>query len=156
RARGYDEELGTYTQAYGWRELDASVLALATSDIEPRDSPRLRGTIRMIQSALGAGGPLLYRFRPEGEGAFLPCSFWVVRALAAIGEVAEAREVMEQACSFATDLGLFAEHLDPSTGEHMGNFPQAFTHAALVDAAAALGKAEQLRATGTFRGSLHT
>jgi GH15 family glucan-1,4-alpha-glucosidase len=156
RARGFDDATGSYTQEFGTSEPDASLLALATTDIESPTSPRVRGTIEAIRSRLSAGGPLLFRFAPDGEGAFLPCSFWLVRALVAVGEIDEAREVLEQSCARATDLGLFAEEMDPSTGDHLGNFPQAFTHSALVEAAAAVAEGERLRESGTSRVSLRT
>jgi GH15 family glucan-1,4-alpha-glucosidase len=157
RRRGFDEAVGSYVQAFGTTELDASALALATMELEPANSDRLRRTIDVVRRELGAGGPLLYRKRPEGEGAFLPCSFWLSRALAATGRLDEAREVFEQACGLATPVGLFAEEMDPATGEHLGNFPQAFTHSALVLAAAELAAAERnLTDRGTSRGSLRT
>lgn len=154
--RGYDEELGAYVQAYGARGLDASLLAMPVSGIETADSPRMRSTVAAVRERLGAGGPLIHRFDPDGEGAFLPCTFWLSRALAAVGTVDEAREVFEEACALATDLGLFAEMMDPVTRMHTGNFPQAFTHAALVEAAVELDRAEDVRARGTRRGSLRT
>jgi GH15 family glucan-1,4-alpha-glucosidase len=153
--RGFDEELGSYMQSYGSRELDAALLAMPGTGIDRPDSPRMRSTIAAIRDRLSAGGPLLYRFRPDGEGAFLPSSFWASRALAVSGRLDEGREVFEATWALATDLGLFAEEMDPTSREHQGNFPQAFTHAALVEAAAELGRAE-LRATGTRRGSLRT
>ena len=110
----------------------------------------------MIARELDAGYPLLYRFGPSAEGAFVPCSFWWSRALTETGRVDEGRDVFQATCGLATDLGLFAEEIDPTTREPTGNFPQAFTHAALVEAAAALGRAESVRATGTSRGSLRT
>jgi len=144
-------------QAFDSAELDASVLALATMGLERADSDRIRRTIDTVRRELGAGGPLLYRKRPDGEGAFLPCSFWLSSALAATGRLDEAGEVFEQTCALANDLGLFAEEMEPATREHLGNFPQAFTHSALVLAAAELATAEQqLRDPGTFPGSLRT
>lgn len=110
-----------------------------------------------IRSELGAGGPLLYRTPPDGEGAFLPCSFWLSSALAAAGRVEEAREIFEQTCALATSLGLFAEEFDPTTKEHLGNFPQALTHSSLVMAAADLTHAErEIKDGGTNRGSRRT
>jgi GH15 family glucan-1,4-alpha-glucosidase len=157
RARGFDETIGSYVQSFGSTELDASVLALAPIGFEPADSDRCRRTIDAIRRGLGAGGPLVYRKRPDGEGAFLPSSFWLSRALAATGRLDEAREVFEQTCALATPLGLFAEEIDPRTREHIGNFPQAFTHSALVLAAGELDAAERrLRDPGTSRGSLRT
>jgi GH15 family glucan-1,4-alpha-glucosidase len=156
RRLGFNQDIGSYTQSFGSRELDAALLAMPIARIEPRDSPRVLGTIDAIARGLDAGYPLLYRFGPTGEGAFLPCSFWWSRALIETGRIEEGREVFDATCALASDLGLFAEEIDPSTGEHAGNFPQAFTHAALVEAAAALGRAESVRATGTSRGSLRT
>jgi GH15 family glucan-1,4-alpha-glucosidase len=156
RRLGFNEDIGSYTQSFGSRELDAAVLAMPIARIEPRDSPRLVGTIEAIARELDAGYPLLYRFDPTAEGAFIPCSFWWSRALTETGRVEEGRDVFQTTCGLATDLGLFAEEIDPTTREHTGNFPQAFTHAALVEAAAALGRAESVRATGTSRGSLRT
>ena len=155
-SEGFVEDVGFYTQSFGSREPDASMLAMPIARIEARDSPRLTGTIDAIAHRLDAGRPLLYRFRPGGEGAFLPCSFWLSRALTETGRLEEGREVFEAACALSTDLGLFAEEMDPTTREHTGNFPQAFTHAALVEAAAALARAEAIRGKGTSRGSLRT
>jgi GH15 family glucan-1,4-alpha-glucosidase len=144
RARGFDEERGSYVRAYGSRELDAALLVLPILEFELPDSPRLSGTIDAIRSELSAGGPLLYRYRPgtdglEGdEGAFLPCSFWLVQALARTGHVAEAQELFQALSARSNDVGLYGEEMDPSTGEHLGNFPQALTHGALVQAALAL------------------
>jgi GH15 family glucan-1,4-alpha-glucosidase len=154
--RGFDEALGSYVRSYGSSELDAATLAVAYGGLEDAGSPRVLGTIRAVRERLGAGGPLLYRFGPGAEGAFVPCSFWLSRALAATGSVDGARESFERTCALATDLGLFAEEIDPTTHEHVGNFPQAFCHAALVEAAAELGRAEMVRASGTLRGSLRT
>jgi GH15 family glucan-1,4-alpha-glucosidase len=144
REHGYDAALGAYTRAYGSSELDASVLVLPFIGVEPPDAPRVRGTLDAIACKLDAGGPLLYRYPPGhdglpgGEGAFLPCAFWLVRALAASGrpEAAEAR--MAELLALASPLGLYAEEMDPNTHEHLGNYPQALTHAALVGAALAL------------------
>jgi GH15 family glucan-1,4-alpha-glucosidase len=157
RSRGFDDRIGSYVQAFGSADLDASVLALATMRLERADSDRMRRTIDAVRLELGAGGSLLYRKRPDGEGAFLPMSFWLSSALAATGRVDEAREVFEQTCALANDLGLFAEEMDPRTREHLGNFPQAFTHSALVLAAGDLADAERrLRDRRTSPGSLRT
>ena len=156
RRLGFNEDVGSYTQSFGSRDLDAALLAMPIARIEPRDSPRLVGTIEAIVRELDAGYPLLYRFGPTAEGAFLPCSFWWSRALIETGRIEEGREVFDATCALASDLGLFAEEIDPTTQEQTGNFPQAFTHAALVEAAAALGRAESVRARGTSRGLLRT
>jgi GH15 family glucan-1,4-alpha-glucosidase len=141
RERGFDERKGAYTQEFGGDALDAAVLLLPVAGLEPGDSPRVHGTIDAIRGELGAGGSLLYRYRgtvPE-EGAFLPCSFWLAQALTAAGRRDEACEVFSSTCRLATPLGLFAEEMDPGAREHLGNFPQALTHASLVHAALALG-----------------
>jgi GH15 family glucan-1,4-alpha-glucosidase len=147
RERGYDGDRGSYTRAYGSTELDAAVLILPHTDVEPRDSPRVHSTIDAIARELDAGGPLLYRYPPghDGlpgtEGAFLPCSFWLVTALAQTGRRDEAEARLGDLLERATPLGLYAEEMDPATGAHLGNFPQALTHAALVGAALALRNA---------------
>jgi GH15 family glucan-1,4-alpha-glucosidase len=120
------------------------MLILPLLGIEPAGSRRVQGTIDAIRRELGAGGPLLYRYLPghDGlagtEGAFLPCSFWLVQALARNGRAAEAAEMFDALVALANPLGLFAEEMDPVTGHHLGNYPQALTHAALVQAALAL------------------
>ena len=144
RTRGFNETRGSYTRSYGSEELDAALLVLPLLGIEPPDSPRVRGTIAAIQSELDAGGPLLYRYPPgrDGlpgtEGAFLPCAFWLVQALARIGSIAEASDRLAALVQLASPLGLYAEEMDPTSRRHLGNYPQALTHAALVQAALAL------------------
>jgi GH15 family glucan-1,4-alpha-glucosidase len=144
RSHGFDSARGCYVWAYGSSDLDASLLLLPVLEFEEQASPRLRGTIDAIRGELGAGGPLLYRYRPgtDGlpgrEGAFLPCSFWLVQALARVGEIDAAIELFEDLLALSNDVGLFAEEIDPSNGGHLGNFPQAFTHATLVQAALAI------------------
>jgi GH15 family glucan-1,4-alpha-glucosidase len=141
---GFDPVKGSYTRSYGSGDLDAALLILPLLGIEDTDSPRMAGTIEAIRADLAAGGPLLYRYPPgrdglEGtEGAFLPCSFWLVQALAHTGRRHEAVEVFEALLDRASALGLFAEEIEPATGAHLGNYPQALTHAALVSAALAL------------------
>jgi GH15 family glucan-1,4-alpha-glucosidase len=142
--RGFDPTRGTYTRSYGSADLDAALLILPLLGIEDVDSSRVRGTIDAIAHQLSAGGPLLYRYPPgrDGlpgtEGAFLPCSFWLVQALARTRRTTEALELFDALLAHASPLGLFAEEIDPLTGRHLGNFPQALTHAALVQAALAL------------------
>ena len=143
REHGYDEQVGAYTAAYGVRALDAAVLLLPLVDIEPAGSARVAGTVDAIREQLGAGGPLLYRYREadglEGsEGAFLPCSFWLVQALARTGRLEEAEELFDELVGLGGPLGLFAEEVDPSTGAFLGNYPQALTHSTLLQAAFAL------------------
>jgi GH15 family glucan-1,4-alpha-glucosidase len=141
---GFDSEKGTYTRSYGSSEVDAALLILPQLDFESAGSSRIPGTIDAIARELGAGGPLLYRYPPghdglDGtEGAFLPCSFWLVQALARSGRLPEARALFDALVALANPLGLYAEEMDPVTHRHLGNFPQALTHSALVQAALAL------------------
>lgn len=142
--RGFNTELGSYTATYGSTDLDAAALVLPALGLEPADSPRMRDTIDAIARRLGAGGPLIYRYPPgtDGlpgtEGAFLPCSFWLVQALAITGRARDATRLFGELCTLASPLGLYAEEMDPSTHRHLGNYPQALTHAALVQAALSL------------------
>jgi GH15 family glucan-1,4-alpha-glucosidase len=144
RQRGFDTDRGSYVRAYGSSELDAALLILPALEFDPPESPRVTGTIESIRRELSAGGPLLYRYPPgsdglEGtEGAFLACSFWLVLALARSGRLEDARALFEDLCARSNDLGLYAEEIHPSSGEHLGNFPQALTHATLAQAALAL------------------
>jgi GH15 family glucan-1,4-alpha-glucosidase len=143
RTRGFDSRRGVYVQSYGTHEMDAALLVLPVLEFDTRE--RVLRTIRAIQSELSPRFPLLYRYRRDDlagqEGVFLPVCFWLVQALARTGQVDEARHGFDELCAMANDVGLFAEELDPSTGAHLGNFPQAFTHAALVQAALALSAA---------------
>jgi GH15 family glucan-1,4-alpha-glucosidase len=144
RTYGFNAELGAYTRTYGSTDLDAAVLILPLLDLEPSASPRVQGTVDTIRQRLSAGGPLLYRYPPgdDGlpgtEGAFLPCSFWLVQALARTGRVGQASVLFDHLADLANPLGLFAEEMDPATTAFLGNFPQALTHASLVQAALAL------------------
>lgn len=137
--RAWNPGLGSYASRLGGGELDAALLLLAWYGFEDAGSPRMRSTCRRILERLGAGGGLLYRYRGDGspaEGAFGICSFWGAEALAlGAGTIDEAREAFERLCAFANDVGLFAEEVDPDTGEAVGNFPQAFTHVGLINAA---------------------
>ncbi|HEY8489738.1 MAG TPA: glycoside hydrolase family 15 protein, partial [Dehalococcoidia bacterium] len=115
----------------------------------PGEDARMQGTIDAVVARLGRDG-LLYRYRPEetgdglppGEGAFGICSFWLVEALARAGRLEEAHRVFQGMLARANDLGLYAEEIDPETGEFLGNFPQAFTHIGLVNAALTLQEVE--------------
>jgi GH15 family glucan-1,4-alpha-glucosidase len=146
--RGFNGTRGTYTRSYGSLETDAALLILPQLDFDPAGSPRVRGTIDAITHELDAGAPLLYRY-PVGhdglagaEGAFLPCSFWLVQAFARSGRLAEASALFNDLIGLASPLGLYAEEMDPLTHAHLGNYPQALTHAALVEAALALRDAQ--------------
>ncbi|MGR6320569.1 glycoside hydrolase family 15 protein [Micromonospora soli] len=144
RTRGFDPTVASYVRGYGSPDLDAALLVLPLLDMENVASPRMRGTIDAIRDKLSAGGPLLYRYPPgrDGfpgtEGAFLPCSFWLVQALARTGRRPEAIALFQSMLDHASPLGLYAEELDPATGAHLGNYPQTLTHAALIQAALAI------------------
>jgi GH15 family glucan-1,4-alpha-glucosidase len=144
--RGFDAKRNTFTQAYDRPELDSSLLLLPTVEFIEWEDERMLGTVDAIQEELGAGEGLLYRYRRkdglEGqEGAFLCCSFWLVECLARGGRLPEARATFDRALAYANDLGLFSEEVDPDSGELLGNFPQALTHLAHIDAAVALAEA---------------
>jgi GH15 family glucan-1,4-alpha-glucosidase len=153
--RGFDPAVGSYTRSYGSTDLDAALLILPLLGIEDPGSPRVHNTINAIRDGLSAGGPLLYRYPPgrDGlpgtEGAFLPCSFWLVQALAHTGRRPEAVELFEALLDKASPLGLYGEEMDPATGAHLGNFPQALTHAALIQAALALRDTSQASGDGS-------
>lgn len=144
RARGYDPARNSYVRTYGSDDLDAALLVLPLTGLEEPGSPRLAGTVEAIRTELSAGFPLLYRYPPgqDGlpgtEGAFLPCSFWLVQALANTGQHKDAVALFEAVLEKASPLGLFSEEMDPASGSFLGNFPQALTHSALVQAALAL------------------
>jgi GH15 family glucan-1,4-alpha-glucosidase len=150
RVNGFSAEAGAYSREYGSSELDAALLRLPLIGLEPPHAPKVIATVDAIRSRLSAGGPLLYRYDRgqdglEGtEGAFLPCSFWLVQALAATGRPDEANEVFAELAALANPVGLLAEEIDPTSGRHLGNFPQALSHASLVQAALAIGERRDL------------
>lgn len=144
--RGYDSKRGVFVQAYGRKELDAALLLLPTVEFLDWDDERMLRTVAAVREELDAGDGLLYRYRRDDglegdEGAFLCCSFWLVECLARGGDPDEARAVFDRASACANDLGLLSEEVDPSSGELLGNFPQALTHLAQIDAAVALREA---------------
>ena len=146
--RGYDSRRGIFVQAFDRRDLDAALLLLPTVEFVAWDDERMQRTIAAVREELGAGGELLFRYRrkdglPGREGAFLCCSFWLVECLARSGELQEARTVFDAVLGNANDLGLFSEEIDPASGELLGNFPQALTHLAHIDAAVALSEAQE-------------
>jgi GH15 family glucan-1,4-alpha-glucosidase len=142
-SRAWNPALGSYVSWLGGNDVDANLLLLPWYGFEAAESERMRGTYRRIRERLGAG-PLLYRYRTDespGEGAFGVCCFWAVEYLAmGGGTVDQARELFERLCDYANDLGLFGEEIDPETGAVLGNFPQAFTHVGLINAALSLAK----------------
>ncbi|HVC91904.1 MAG TPA: glycoside hydrolase family 15 protein [Acidobacteriaceae bacterium] len=149
---GWNEAAGAFTQAYGSQDLDASALMIPIVGFLPADDPRIRATIHAIQTRLTDKGGLVYRYLShdglEGqEGTFLLCTFWLAQVLAMAGRVDEAKGTFSRATSFANDLGLLSEEVNPDNGELLGNFPQAFSHVGLVNAAWAISQAEE-RAKG--------
>jgi GH15 family glucan-1,4-alpha-glucosidase len=148
--KGWNESAGAFTQYFGSDALDASNLMLLIVGFLPADDPRMRATIEAIADRLTDSRGLVYRYRTEGgvdglageDGTFLLCTFWLAQALAMAGQVDRAREVFERAIGYVTDVGLMAEEIDPGTGELLGNFPQAFSHIGLVNAAWAINEAD--------------
>jgi GH15 family glucan-1,4-alpha-glucosidase len=139
--KGFDPDLNSFVQAYGSRHLDASLLLMAHVGFLPQDDPRVIGTVEAVGRHLMRDGFIL-RYDtehqttdglPAGEGAFLPCSFWYADNLIRLGRCAEARAMIERLLAVCNDVGLLAEEYDPVAGRQVGNFPQAFSHVALVN-----------------------
>ncbi|MGH2788448.1 MAG: glycoside hydrolase family 15 protein [Actinomycetota bacterium] len=146
--RGWSERAQAFAQAFGSDELDASVLMMPIVGFILGNDPRMLSTIRAIEERLTDEHGLVFRYKAhdglEGEeGTFLLCTFWLAQAQALAGEVQRARATFERAVAFANDLGLLAEEVDPVTKELLGNFPQAFSHIGLVNAAWAIAQAER-------------
>ncbi|MBT2366782.1 glycoside hydrolase family 15 protein [Streptomyces sp. ISL-10] len=148
--KGFDPVRNTFTQSYGSTDLDAAVLLIPHVGFLPPDDPRVLGTVKAVQAELGSG-PLVRRYSTAGvsvdglpgdEGAFLACSFWMTDALCMTGREDEARELFERLLALRNDVGLLSEEYDPLAGRQLGNFPQAFSHIGLVNAALALGRHE--------------
>jgi GH15 family glucan-1,4-alpha-glucosidase len=150
----WSEKQQAFAQFYGSDQLDASVLMMPMLGFIPADDPRMVSTVEAICRELSVDG-LVYRYKecedvdglPAGEGAFLPCSFWLVENLYLQGRHDEAVELFERLLSLRNDLGLISEEYDPEERRQLGNFPQAFTHLALVEAAYVLsgGRLEHQR-----------
>src|SRR3954468_10774265 len=147
--RGYDSERNTFTQYYGSKELDASVLNIPIVGFLPGTDERVTGTIDAVSRELGRDG-FVSRYSTDetddglsgDEGQFLACSFWLVTALAMAGVVDEAPTLSERLIGLANDLGLLAEEYDVGHGRQVGNFPQAFSHLTLILAARAISEAQ--------------
>jgi GH15 family glucan-1,4-alpha-glucosidase len=143
--RGYDADLGSFVRAYGSKELDASLLLLPAIGFLPAEDPRVRGTIEAIERTLLVDG-LVRRYDtgksedglPPGEGVFLACSFWLADAYLMLGRGSDAARLFERLLSLRNDVGLLSEEYEPATGRLVGNFPQAFSHLALVNTASNL------------------
>jgi len=143
-ARGYDPRRNTFTQSYDSRELDASVLMIPLVGFLPPNDPRVAGTVAAIEGELMTDG-FVRRYRteggqapdglPPGEGVFLPCSFWLADAYAQMGRMKDAESLFERLLAVRNDVGLLSEEFDPKSGRMLGNFPQAFSHLALVNTA---------------------
>nr|WP_241024419.1 glycoside hydrolase family 15 protein [Burkholderia sp. Ac-20365] len=155
-AKSWNAQLNAFTQTYGGDELDASVLLMPLLGFLPPSDPRIAGTVNAIEKDLMHDG-FVMRYRttefddglPPGEGTFLACSFWMVDNLALQGRIDDAREMYERLLSLANDVGLLAEEYDPVGGRLVGNFPQGFSHVALVHTGLNLMKHEQEMAHAT-------
>jgi GH15 family glucan-1,4-alpha-glucosidase len=137
---GYDARLGSFVQAAGEAEVDASLLMLPLVGFLPATDPRVVGTVRAVERDLLHDG-LVRRYRPResldglagGEGVFLPCSFWLADNYVLAGQLDKARALLERLISLANDVGLLAEEYDPARKRQLGNFPQAFSHVSLIN-----------------------
>jgi GH15 family glucan-1,4-alpha-glucosidase len=153
---GWSERKQAYAQSYGSDDLDASILQMPLVGFLPADDPRFVSTVEAIRRELSVDG-LLLRYRsqdegdravdglPPGEGVFLACSFWLVEVLTLQGRLEEAEALFDRLLSLRNDVGLLSEEYDPRTGLLLGNFPQAFTHLSLVEAALTLAEHHSLR-----------
>jgi GH15 family glucan-1,4-alpha-glucosidase len=148
--QGFDAETNSFVQYYGGKSVDAALLQIPMLGFLPADDPRVQGTIARIEKELKPDG-VVYRYLtedgeadglPGDEGAFLACSFWLVEAYALSGKLDKAKALFEELLGFANDLGLLAEEWDPNAKRQLGNFPQAFSHFALVTAAHTIAGAE--------------
>jgi GH15 family glucan-1,4-alpha-glucosidase len=154
--RGFDRELGSFVQSYDSKQLDASLLLLPQVGFLPPDDPRVRGTVLAIEQRLMVDG-FVIRYDaaatddglPPGEGAFLACSFWLVDAYILQHRTRDAHLLFDRLLDLRNDVGLLSEEYDARAGRLVGNFPQAFTHVALINSAFNLsrfGKVEEQRA----------
>jgi GH15 family glucan-1,4-alpha-glucosidase len=152
-SQGWNEAVGAFTQSFGSDDLDASNLMMSIVGFIPADHPRMRATVDAIAAGLTDDRGLVYRYLTgdglEGdEGTFLLCTFWLAHAQALAGELDQARATFDAAAAFVNDVGLLSEEVDTATGELLGNYPQAFSHIGLVNAAWAISEAER-REAGT-------
>ncbi|MEX0802527.1 MAG: glycoside hydrolase family 15 protein [Candidatus Binatia bacterium] len=145
---GFNSEVGAFVQAFGSTALDASILRLPMLGVIEATDPRMRSTIEQIERRLVRNG-LVYRYLdaddglPGGEATFAICTFWLINNYVMLGRLQEAEEFFRHVLSFANDLGLFSEEIDPVTGEQLGNFPQGFTHIALINSAVRIAAAQK-------------
>ncbi len=144
---GYNKEVGAFTQTIGGKALDASALIIPQTGFLPPKDARVRSTVEQVRKHLTSHG-LVYRYLnedglPGGEGTFALCSFWLVDNLALQGRVDEAKELFEKVTAYASDLGLMSEEIDPVNNELLGNYPQGFSHLALIRSAMNISRAEK-------------
>jgi GH15 family glucan-1,4-alpha-glucosidase len=150
--RGYDADRCAFVQSYGSKGLDAANLMLPLVGFIKATDPRMVGTIRAIERELATPQGFVHRYRgyddglPEGEGAFVMCSFWLADNLILLGEVERARAIFDAVRSRANDLGLYSEQIDPKTGALLGNYPQAFSHLGHINTAVQLERASRTNA----------
>src|SRR5215813_693572 len=145
---GFDRDLNSFVQAYGSKQLDASLLLIPLVGFLPPEDPRVRGTLRAIEDRLLIEGEFVLRYEtehasdglPPGEGAFLACSFWLVDNYILQGRYAEACKLFDRLLSRCNDVGLLAEEFDPLSGRMLGNFPQAYSHVGLINCALNLSR----------------
>ena len=145
---GWSDRAGAFTQSFGSDDLDAANLMLAMTGFLPANDPRMKATIDATAAQLTDERGLVYRYLSRdgltgGEGTFLLCTFWLAQAQALAGDVDAATATFERAVAAINDVGLLAEEVDPATGEMIGNFPQAFSHVGLINAAWAICQAQQ-------------
>jgi GH15 family glucan-1,4-alpha-glucosidase len=146
--RGFDRELGSFVQAYGSKLLDASLLLIPVVGFLPAQDARVRGTLRAIEERLLIDGEFVLRYEseyaqdglPPGEGAFLACSFWLIDNYILQDRTADARKLFDRLIARCNDVGLLAEEIDPLSGRMLGNFPQAYSHVGLINAALSLSR----------------
>ena len=148
--RGFDSDLNSFVQAYGSKRLDASLLLIPLVGFLPATDPRVLGTLRAIEETLLIADEFVLRYEiedagdglPAGEGAFLPCSFWLVDNYVLQGRDVEARKLFDRLLARCNDVGLLAEEFDPLAGRMLGNFPQAYSHVGLINCALNLSRHE--------------
>jgi GH15 family glucan-1,4-alpha-glucosidase len=147
---GFDTELNSFVRSYGSQNLDASLLLIPAVGFLPPDDPRVHGTVKAIEQRLVVDG-FVRRYDsarsadglPAGEGAFIACGFWLVDAYVLLGRIEDAERLFERLIGLRNDLGLLSEEYDPAAGRMVGNFPQAFSHLALVNSACNLSRLEK-------------
>jgi len=152
-SRGWSDRAGAFAQAFGGEDLDASNLMLAITGFLPGDDPRMKATIDATAARLTDERGLVYRYLAHDglageEGTFLLCTFWLAQAQALAGELDQATATFERAVAAINDVGLLAEEVDVPSGEMIGNFPQAFSHIGLINAAWAITQARARIARG--------